>query len=254
MAILFDDASSQYLEYAGAVRSAHALSMACWFNSDDTTNNQSLISIGTNGGSARWALIAAGGIVSDPIRAQSMNSAGSAGNAASGSGYLANTWHHAGGVFSASNSRIAYIDGTAGSANTTSITVSGVDRTTIGAAWATTLGNYMSGVIAEAAVWNVALTSADMASLARGFCPWLVRPESIVAYWPLIGRTDPSISKHGGFGMTWNNAPVASPHPRIIWPKRQAFSPDYAVAATVYPELMTSLTPPHRQPIVAVPY
>ena len=37
------------------------------------------------------------------------------------------------------------------------------------------------------ATWNVELTEAEMAVLAAGICPIYVRPESLVAYLPLLG-------------------------------------------------------------------
>lgn len=226
MAILFDDASSEYLEYAGAVRSSQALSMACWFNTDDNTIGQALISIGTNGGVAKWVLSAAGNVASDPVRATSFNTGGTSA-ASSTTSFSMNTWHHAGAVFASNTSRTAYLDGVAAAANTTSIAVSGIDRTTIGARWSTTLDQYMSGMIAEAAVWSGSLTDADMLMLSKGFCPLMVKPATLIAYWPLIGRSDPSVEKHGGFGMTWNNTPQPAAHPRIIYPRRQLMMPDY---------------------------
>lgn len=43
----------------------------------------------------------------------------------------------------------------------------------------------MEGDISEVGYWNVALTDADVAVLAKGVSPLLVRPEGLVAYWSL---------------------------------------------------------------------
>lgn len=73
--------------------------------------------------------------------------------------------------------------------------------------------NYLNGSIAEVAIWNAALTDAEIASLAAGFTPDQVRPQSLSLYAPLIrnladlrlGRT---ITNVGGA--------IVSTHPRII--------------------------------------
>lgn len=36
------------------------------------------------------------------------------------------------------------------------------------------------------AIWDVALSDAEVALLSRGASPMLVRPEALVEYWPMI--------------------------------------------------------------------
>ncbi len=48
------------------------------------------------------------------------------------------------------------------------------------------MGSYMSDSSVEEANWNVALTDAEVAALASGVSPLLVRPENLVRYRPLI--------------------------------------------------------------------
>lgn len=216
MARLFDDASSQYLEVASALGAVQPLSMACWFNSDDTAANQTLISIGTNGGNARWQMTALGATGGDPVQALSTNSGGTANAAVTTSGFSANTWHHGCAVFASDTSRTAYIDGGNSATATTSITVSGTDTTRIGAR-GTTVGVYMSGMIAEAAIWSVALTADDVLSLSKAVSPLLVRPEGLIAYWPLIGKFSTEIDIVGGAGLTVSGATAAA-HPRMFYP------------------------------------
>ena len=45
--------------------------------------------------------------------------------------------------------------------------------------------NYCDGSLAEAAIWNAALSDAEVAALATGVSPLLVRPGSLVFYAPL---------------------------------------------------------------------
>lgn len=73
---------------------------------------------------------------------------------------------------------------------------------------------------AEWAVWDVALTAAEVASLSKGFAPSLIRPGSLVNYWPIIGRYSPEIDVMGGGGLTLTGTSAAA-HPRVIYPRRR---------------------------------
>ena len=73
----------------------------------------------------------------------------------------------------------------------------------------------LDGDLAEAAMWDVALTDAQVTMLGLGFCPLLVAPEGLVAYWPLLGRFDPEISPVGGFALTLTASPANAVHPII---------------------------------------
>lgn len=62
-------------------------------------------------------------------------------------------------------------------------------------------------------MWNVALTDSENASLAAGFTPDQIRPQSLQFYAPLVRDL---IDVRGGRTITnVNNATVAV-HPRII--------------------------------------
>ena len=103
-----------------------------------------------------------------------------------------------------------------------------------------TNNNSMDGYMAEAAVWNVALTSAEVSVLSKGYSPLLVRPQSIVSYWPLIGRTSPEIDLVGGYGMTLVNAPTTAAHPRIIYPTSPQVGLHFTPASAASPYMTTS--------------
>ena len=75
-----------------------------------------------------------------------------------------------------------------------------------------------TGNIAEVALWSAALSDAEIASLAKGFSPLFIRPESLIDYWPLIGRFSPEIDVVGGMNGTLNSAPGAAAHPGILYP------------------------------------
>jgi hypothetical protein len=188
MARNFTRASSHYLERSAALVTAVPLTMACWFNSTDVTVRQDLFCI-TNGASGSEAFIIAadGATGGDPIKA--IHAGGGAGIASSSSGFSANTWHHACGVFVTNSSRTAYIDGGSAVNETTAVsTPTGLDTTSIGRVLVSGAGtNYMSGRIAEVGIWDVALDAAEVAALGKGVAPPLIRPQSLIAYWPLFG-------------------------------------------------------------------
>jgi len=58
MARLFDDAASQFLKNDSAVVTAAPLTMACWFNSDDATKSQYLMTLSHYEGGATGDLFA----------------------------------------------------------------------------------------------------------------------------------------------------------------------------------------------------
>lgn len=74
------------------------------------------------------------------------------------------------------------------------------------------------GRLAECGIWNVALTDAEVATLAKGFAPPCVRRASLVAYYPMVRDTT---SLKDLFSATANNLTLAgttavADHPRVL--------------------------------------
>ena len=121
-------------------------------------------------------------------------------NVTSGAFYAATTvesqvnrWHHACGVFAASDSRLAYIDGGSVGTNTvdTGEMASAVlDSITIGLEGDSSPSDPWDGSLLWPAVWNVTLTPSEILRLASGASPLSVRPQSLVFFAPLDGRPD----------------------------------------------------------------
>jgi len=42
------------------------------------------------------------------------------------------------------------------------------------------------GLVAEVAVWNVVLDDSEIAALAQGVSPLLIRSTALVEYWPVF--------------------------------------------------------------------
>ena len=225
MARLFDDANSQDLTRTDTAGfTGLPVTMACWFMSDDIAAAQALMGLYNTGStSGLYALFAQGNVAGDPVRAWHIQDNGTSSFAATTTGYSANTWHHACAIFASTASRTAYIDGGSSATETTSRSAPTPDifriasRKHSGAADA-----FVSGRIAEAAVWFAALTADEVAELAKGVSPKRIRPESLVAYWDIVGKNSPEIDQVGGYDLTLSaSAPTAADHPRIFMPRRR---------------------------------
>lgn len=205
--------TSDYMEATAGAVTAVPLTLAAWFYTS-TAANPSIMSVAASAGGHRWSLVAAGAVAGDPIRAFT-ESGGTTNSADTTSGWSNNTWTHACAVFSANNNRRAYINGGSEGTNTTTRTPTAglIDRTTIGSSY-TSAGARASfpGRVAEACVWNAALTIPEIEALARGVRPSLIRPQNLVFYTPIV-REAIDISR--GLSLTVSGASVIE-HPRRI--------------------------------------
>ena len=212
--------TTQYLSYDPLYAGTNPFSMACWFYPQNNSGIQVLMSTADSGVSS-WHyhfLSIRGDLAGDPIAAGS-NASGTAYEAQSSSGITTNTWHHACGVWATNSNRVVYLDGGNKGTETTNVnTFDGLEQFALGVLWRTqspNLAAYYEGYIAEAAVWDVALTDAEAAILAAGYSPLFVRPQSIRAYWPLIRG---SADRVGGFALTEHNAPTVEDQSPVIYP------------------------------------
>lgn len=226
MGRLFARASSEFLNLASAPATAAPVTFACWFRSTDITVDQCLIAI-TEAATANnhFALEIYGSVAGDPVVALT-RAAGASSSASTSTGYSANTWHHACAVFASATSRTAYIDGGSSGTNATSRTPALLDVTNIGrkVAGAT---NYMSGDIAEAAIWSAALDAGEVAGLAKGWSPIVIRPISLILYVPIVRGLFDII---GGVSPTATGTAV-SVHPRVIPNSTQKVVPSYVAGS-----------------------
>lgn len=217
MARDLDRASSEDLDNASAVITGAPFTLACWVNSDNDADNQNVICITDTASNSHYIGISCEGSVGgDPLRGF-ISDAGGSENADTTSGFSTGTWHHACFVGAAADDRSMFIDGGSKGTNAVSRTPAGIDKSVIGS-WEGSAGkfDYMDGRVAEVGVWNAALSDAEVAVLAAGFSPLFVKPENLVAYWPLIRDTDDDVV--GGYNLTANNTPSIAAHPPMIYP------------------------------------
>lgn len=127
--------------------------------------------------------------------------------------YGANTWNHLCGVARATNNRESYVNGTFRTNNFTNAVPIGINSIQIGARWGNTSnGQFMNGRLAEIGVWNIDLTSQEVASLAKGIACNKIRPQNLVFYAPLISNFQ---DLKGGRTLTPINNPTIFSHTRV---------------------------------------
>lgn len=216
----FVSASSQYLENATAAVSAVPLSFACWFNATTTVALQGLVGVYNNAASnnhVRLILSATGSVSMTTGDGTTVNTASTSATASP------NVWSHACGVSPAANSRAAFLNGGGKGTNVTSRSPSGLAVTSVGRISSSAPGSYASGQIAEAAIWSAALSDAEVLQLAQGALPPQVRPQSLVAYWPLREpgqglEFDRNPWRPRGYDLLPNGATPAD-HPAFLLPR-----------------------------------
>ena len=208
MAYDFVAASSQYLLTSSAPVTDTPLTMAAIGKPNANNVNYIPISLSASSDSHRRAVVYSS---SANVNAQATGTF--SGTSTSTNSYSAGVYSSVAGVFASITSRTAYLSGVKGTENTTNnSSFTAANEISIGARRLTTFGVFMDGQIAEAAVWSVALTDAEVASLAKGFKPTRIRPQSLVFYAPLIRNLQDT---RGGLSITNNNSATVANHPRV---------------------------------------
>lgn len=224
MARLFDDQESKYLEWSGASPpvSGPPLTLACWARTDTDAVDQALMWLGDKDsatsviGSLELVAVDGG---NRHVRAKSVSGA-TEGSALVGN-YGTNTWHHVCGRFTTTAFRRVILDGAGGDTDTTAVVGATADRVSIGRRGDSTPNAYLSGAVAEAAIWNAVLSEPEIAALAKGFSPLKLKPQNLVAYWPLGGFAGSSDNDRlGGYDLSALSTPSWTDHPPLVDPGR----------------------------------
>ena len=221
--------ATNFERYAGAIVTAAPVTISAWawtsissatkqkiagiFNSASTGDNNSfIIQVDAN-----------------KISAITGGNSGTA-TASTTFGPSVNTWFHACGVFASASSRAAYINGGGKGTDATGTTPSGLNRTSIGkrdnAGAAEEFAPAGTGYIADVAIWNVALTDAEVLSLSTGISPLKIRPASLQFYSPMIGEGtgDPNLI-NAATAMAIQGTLTQGPQPPLIMPRRNIIFP-----------------------------
>lgn len=200
--------------------SSAPLSVACWFNPANLTHNANLVVVSNNSGSDYFALIFDGANANgfgDNVGLFEVSVSGT-GDAVTATGGAAGTFMHLCGVTASSATRVCYLNGVAGAANVDTKTPSGLTHVDIGGLriGASTFSP-INGSVAEVAMWDAALTSEEVASLAKGFSPRLIRSANLQRYWRLIGRGTETCEV-SGLALTVNGTMAQAAHARVLMP------------------------------------
>jgi len=97
---------------------------------------------------------------------------------------LDNIFTHRAGVWASTSSRIAYTNGIAGAEETTARAVTS-DKFVLGADHDT--ATIINSEIFWPAIWNEALSAAEIAMLASGVSPLLIRRHALIQFWEFTG-------------------------------------------------------------------
>ncbi len=73
----------------------------------------------------------------------------------------------------------------------------------------------IAGNIAHAAIWNVALTDAEVLELANGIIPTRIRPQSLISYWACNARDSGELDLISRNDMTNFSSTSNGNEPRI---------------------------------------
>ena len=228
MAVLFDSSKHNQTMRAVAAVTDVPFTFACWFNVTDQPW-QGLIWVGYKSVASIYSVLGIYGTGYGHKLFLQARYAATLGEAFSTINWTENTWHHGCAVFKTTTSREIYLDGGNKGTNSTSVAVNSYSRTAIGFFADSTPSGYVDGKMAEAAIWDTDLTAVEVAILAKGYSPLFVRPQNLVAYWPLIRPYESSehcrklndlVGPH--ILSCWEadtaDLPVAAPHCRIIHP------------------------------------
>lgn len=223
MARQFTAASSQYLSQGSAVVDlTGAFSFAAWCNAPTLpSGGATIMSIGTTSSTDYVRLLLFGTGDASPSVLNALSTDGTNTNTAVGTTALtAGEWTHAGASYNTVGTPRVYYNGAMEHEHIfQTVDPSGQNATVIGRTERPSPGLYWDGYIAEVGIWNVQITTADYLILAAGYSPLLVKPNNLVAYWPLIGRMSPEIDLVGGFDLTLTAGPGTAPHPpKISYP------------------------------------
>lgn len=225
MSRLFDDAQSEYLKIDQVVLASMPCAYVCWFNADafvlnhvlmiqcdkDANVDTQIMYINKTNGTFQLRAYQESGV--------------SGGSALSSLALSTSTWHHACAIFASATDRRILTDGANKGTNSTNIAPANLDRTAIGY-WATSSPNYyMSGRIAEVAIYDLSgypgATGSDKADyFEANVLPDLAAAEppssystGLEAYWSL--ETSSLEDEADGFDLTASGTTFSYEHPSV---------------------------------------
>lgn len=205
--------TSNWFSHAAALKTNVPLTFAAWLKTPNITTSYDIVYMG-DAAAGNYFMLG----ISTTSKVTAVVAPGDR-TAFSTASIVADTWFHAAATFTNNTQRNAILNGVFGSAETNSATPSGVDRTHVGAydSGAARFGAF-NGSIAELGIWNTNLLTIDILMLSKGVSPLMVKPNNLLAYYPMHGIAGVAIDRIGKFDLTENGTMAIAEHTRQFYP------------------------------------
>lgn len=222
MALAFGTGTNIQLSKTVAAVTGYPISLFCWaLQTSSFSGGHQLLTVGTSNGqnyvNLQWA--STGKVILETEAANGTILDDTVTNATAGT---LGVWYPVAGVWTSATSRV----GCQGVMTPQTLSTT---TETMNASWAQTqIGSQSSkgstfwnanGSVAFPAVWNVALTTAELTMLMTGFAPDRVRPEGLVMYCRMTGTatTEPDLASITAFTVS-ATPPTVTTNPFIYSP------------------------------------
>lgn len=204
--------SSDYLKRATALITAAPFTVSCWYKPTSGTATRTLWSFGDTGGDLSYFR----GVYDEIADRLDFHARNTGTEIAAGSGTTTEgAWNHAAMVAASSTSRTSYTNGTAGTTNTVTVVPPSIDAIALGRLERSSPVQYFGGDLAEFAIWNIALSGAQISALAAGDNPQTIELANLVAYWTITGTASPEVDVIAAYELAVTGTSASSNHPTI---------------------------------------
>lgn len=211
MSKLFNSSANPHFRVDSAPISGYPATLAIWMRKSSNALRGAFCINDTAGTSRFYLGLSSGGGAIASVTSSSNSTSGATGATVTPN----DQWYHVAGVYVAEASRIVYLNGVSDGTSTTTRPVSGFNRLTFGCLFTgTSESSRWIGELADAVVYNRALSAAEVAQLYR----WgpMSLPRTGLVFWSRMTESGDLRDLVGGRVLTAYNSPEVSPlHPRI---------------------------------------
>lgn len=146
---------------------AMPLTLSCWVYTNSSATNQCAVYAGNGSAAEGWCAIL---MRSTGVFSAYYNSNSDQNVFADGAAYAANRWYHVVCVFTSTASRQCFVDGVAGTEETTSVNTATINRFSLGSIDRSTPLYFLNGHIDDIRLYDRALSTNEVVALYRESC------------------------------------------------------------------------------------